>query len=150
MLDNLTVRLLNEKDLKKVRQMDDMSGNYVQEWLDENEDFAWGIFLKDKLIGYCTTGCADCDKETFGDYDGFSDDAIILSNVYVRRVFRGRGIATKMINEVLDKRNPNDEECVFLTVLYDDLYRFYSKLGFKWLDESESYAMVKDRNNGGK
>ena len=31
----------------------------VAEWLDDNTDYAWGIFKNDELIGYCTIGIAD-------------------------------------------------------------------------------------------
>lgn len=37
----------------------------VAEWLDDNTDYAWGIFKNDELIGYCTIGIAD-DKFPYG------------------------------------------------------------------------------------
>ena len=53
-----TVNLLSIKDLQSVRSMDASSGFQVEQWLEDNSEYAWGIFKNgtDELIGYCTIG----------------------------------------------------------------------------------------------
>ena len=60
-LSTATVKLLTMKELHSVRFMDVVSDFYVEQWLEENTDYAWGIFKNetDELMGYCTIGCAD-------------------------------------------------------------------------------------------
>lgn len=55
----ISVKLLTVKDSRVVRSLDFISCFSVEEWLDDNTDYAWGIFKNDELIGYCTIGIAD-------------------------------------------------------------------------------------------
>lgn len=61
LLSTATVKLLTMKELHSVRFMDVVSDFYVEQWLEENTDYAWGIFKNetDELMGYCTIGYAD-------------------------------------------------------------------------------------------
>lgn len=65
-----TVNLLSIKDLQSVRSMDASSGFQVEQWLEDNSEYAWGIFKNgtDELIGYCTIGYTKEVKDTSADY----------------------------------------------------------------------------------
>ena len=58
----ITVKPLNIKDINEIRKMDNMSGFNVAQWveeMDENNDYSWGIYDDNILMGYCTIGYAD-------------------------------------------------------------------------------------------
>lgn len=136
----LTVRPITKKDLEQVRTLDDESGNCLSQWvedLEENEisSYAYGIFLHDFLIGYCSIGYADDMARSIEEHPLHTNDSLYLSDVYIRPEYRKNGYALKMIKEALHMANQNNE-AVFLTVLYDDLGRLYSKLGFKFIDNN--------------
>lgn len=133
------VRGLDEQDRDQVEAMDEMSGNCLGQWLD-CEEYGWGLFLDEELIGYCSVGGADDCAGMISDHALYDTEAYILSDVYVKRDCRGRGLGTMMVNSVLEKF---DDMPVFLTVLYDQLEDFYKHCGFEWCDDSKSYAMVK-------
>ena len=60
----IIVRPFVKADLDDVIKMDEESGYYVQQWvedieIDENNDYSWGIYINNILAGYCTIGYAD-------------------------------------------------------------------------------------------
>ena len=63
MTNELTIRPLTYQDNQEIQSLDDMSGNDVAQWFQEEddycEDYAYGLFLNNRLIGYCTIGGAD-------------------------------------------------------------------------------------------
>lgn len=137
-------------DFKKVKELDALSGNDVSQWVgdleedcDEN-DFSWGFFLNGELIGYCTIGYADAIKKTISDYPGYSSDALLLSDVYVKEEYRGNGFALEMLRTIIEKRKEKAKELIFITLLDDKLSCFYKKLGFHWAF-GEEYIMVLDK-----
>lgn len=141
---HLLVSPLTEAHLEQVVELDELSGNDVEQWLEDNEDYAWGLFQGDELVGYCTIGGADDCPTMIEDYEGKTDDSLLLSDVYVKPEYRGNGYASQMIQEVLEKRNAEEQELVFLALLDDGLSKFYEKFGFRWVDESKEYCMVRD------
>lgn len=148
---DLVVRPLCYDDLEAVEEMDELSGNGVTQWVRDLiggafNDYSWGIFLKGELIGYCTIGYAD-DMDCLEDYPGYTCDSLLLSDVYVKCEYRGNGYALKMIKEVIDCRTEKEKELVFLTLLYDDLSRLYSKIDFQWAFDTKEYIMVLDKRN---
>lgn len=142
----MRVRPLNEKDMEQVEALDEKSGDYVAQWLD-CEDYAYGMFVDDKLIGYCTIGGADDVPDCIEKHRAYSDGhSLLLSDVYILPKYRHKLYGYMMVDNALFIRLEKEKgvKSVYLTLLYDELSNFYGKLGFKWVDETEQYAMVKE------
>lgn len=106
LLSTATVKLLTMKELHSVRFMDVVSDFYVEQWLEENTDYAWGIFKNetDELMGYCTIGYADDTSDIIEKHPEHTDDSLLLSDVYIKPQFRNKGYGIKLITEVIRKR----------------------------------------------
>lgn len=143
------IRPLTKMDVPQVMILDSMSGNYVQQWLDDTDQetaenaYAWGCFLGTKLIGYCTIGGAD-DLPVAKDCKKYTYDSLLLSDVFVLPEYRHKGYGTNMVATAITKRTKQTHENVFLTLLHDDLHTFYEKAGFVWATEKHEYLMVKN------
>lgn len=137
----LFIKPLSKEHLLAVETMDDMSGNYVLQWLEDNEDYAWGLFAEERLVGYCSIGRADDCREEIEGYPGYTYDSLLLSDVFVLPEYRGQGFGSFMVNEAVKLRTEEDKQLVFLTVMYDRLSQFYEKIGFLWVGNG---VMVRD------
>lgn len=139
LLSTATVKLLTMKELHSVRFMDVVSDFYVEQWLEENTDYAWGIFKNDELIGYCTIGIADDMDAIVESHPEHTVDSLCISDVYIEKRYRHKGYGTQLITEVIQDRWKLDgcKNTVYLSVLHDELTSFYSKIGFKPLDEPD-------------
>lgn len=111
----------------------------VAEWLDDNTDYAWGIFKNDELSGYCTIGIADDMDAIVESHPEHTVDSLCISDVYIEKRYRHKGYGTQLIAEVIHDRWKLDgcKNTVYLSVLHDELTSFYSKIGFKPLDEPD-------------
>ena len=134
-----------EEHLKQVLELDELSGNYVEQWIEDNEDYAWGLFQGDELVGYCTIGGADDCPEAIEKYDGYQQEDFLLSDVYIKPEYRRQGYGHQMVQEVLEHVLKEEQQNVFITLLYDGLAKFYEPLGFQWVDNSKEYCMVRDK-----
>ena len=141
------VRALTFSDKELIERMDKLSGNDVSQWFnnadDYAEDYAYGIFRDDKMIGYCTIGGADDCGKMIENHALYSYDSLMLSDVYVKPSYRGLGVGTQLVASVIVNKLYTDgiDTIVYLTVLYDRLGEFYKKIGFKWCTDAEEYAM---------
>lgn len=131
------VRALTEEDVKQVAGLDELSGNSVADMLD-CEEYAWGVFAGQELIGYCTIGGA----EEYDDYAEYKFGDLLLSDVFVKEEFRSKGVASALVEEVLSRCVAHNEK-VFITILDDNLAEFYKKLGFVTIDALGG-TMVRD------
>ena len=80
------IRPLLVRDLEQVQFLDSLSGNYVQQWIEKDDEgtdldnaYAWGYFKWDRLIGYCTIGGAD-DLAVAEQCKEYSNDSLLLSD----------------------------------------------------------------------
>lgn len=85
----ISIRPFKKSDFVMVEAMDERSGNDVAQWVNDLEDgdsndYSWGVFLEEELIGYCTIGYADDLGDRVRTYPGYSIDSLILSDVYVK------------------------------------------------------------------
>ena len=141
------VRALSFSDKTLIEQMDELSGNDVSQWFNNEDDYAeeyaYGIFRGDEMIGYCTIGNADDCGEMIESHALYSHDALMLSDVYVKPSCRGLGVGTQLVaTVVVNKLYTNGiDTVIYLTVLYDLLGEFYRKIGFEWCTDAEEYAM---------
>lgn len=138
--DFVEVRALTEDDRAQVVLLDDRSGNFVEQWLDD-ENYGWGLFKSNLLVGYCTIGYADDCCQAITDFNGWTPDSLLLSDVFVVPEERHKGLGAFLVNESISKRTENEKELVFLTRMYDKLSTFYKKCGFQPVDD---VVMVRD------
>ena len=136
--DVFRVRPLDESNMEQVAALDSLSGNCVADGLD-SEEYAWGVFAGLELVGYCTLGGADDPDMGYIQLKEWNDASLVLSDVYVKEEWRGKGVGSLLINQALEKACP-EKESVFLTVLDDRLAAFYRRLGFV---EVEDGTMVR-------
>lgn len=145
LLSTATVKLLTMKELHSVRFMDVVSDFYVEQWLEENTDYAWGIFKNetDELMGYCTIGYADDTSDIIEKHPEHTDDSLLLSDVYIKPQFRNKGYGIKLITEVIRKRWELDgnKNTVYLVAMYDKLMYFYG-----WCCGAEGEHIVEGKN----
>ena len=137
------VRPLSENDRIQVKNMDQLSGFCVEQWIDA-VDFAWGIFKDDNLIGYCTIGIADDADPLVEEHEAYkADSSLLLSDVFILPEYRNHGYGSQMIKESIETRWKMDGEknTVYLHAMgvtgdlsYDEkLKSFYEKIGFSEL-----------------
>lgn len=151
---SITVRPFRYDDLADVIEMDAESGNCVQQWVkdlepDEDNDYSWGIYNGNILMGYCTIGYADDVCSTIENHPLHAEESYLLSDVYMKPDYRHQGYGLKLITETIKGRFAKEETLpVFLQAFYDDLKYFYGKAGFECiLDENDYSCMVYDPNN---
>lgn len=153
----IKVRGLTADDYDAALELDDMSGNSLADsYFDniepgETSDYAWGLFVDDEMIGYCSVGYADDAPEMIRNHPHFKDtcDQLLLSDVYIKPQYRSNCLGQYLVSEALRSRYELEGQSVswaYLTVLHDDLGLFYQKLGFEWCDASRQYAMALDLN----
>ena len=142
-----TVRLLKEGDADEVRKLDCMNeyGFSVSEWCDESIGF--GAFKQNQLIGYCTLGNADVCDGRIRSYPGFINDALLLSDLYIRPEFRGFYYGSDLVEEAIKLQNSANEH-VFLEILDESIISFYEKCGFHMIPGSD-FEMVKEKERIG-
>lgn len=130
--------------LSEVKTMDQMSGFRMEQWLDDNVDFAWGLFHNDKLIGYCSIGIADDTEPLIEEHEAYKEDSsLYLCDVFILPEYRNQGYGSQMIKESIETRWKMDGEknTVYLHAMgitgdlpYDEkLKSFYEKIGFSEL-----------------
>ena len=130
----LEVRPIPFSDEGKVIAMDWTSGFDVEQFLEDNEDFAWGAYLDGKLIGYCTLGYADDCCDLIEKHPVHTSDSLLLSDVFVLPDFRHHGYGTQMVASAIQKRRKIDRipgNPVFVQLMTDQLKDFYSPIGFE-------------------
>ena len=144
----IIVRPFVKADLDDVIKMDEESGYYVQQWvedieIDENNDYSWGIYINNILAGYCTIGYADDVCPVIENHPLHGDESYLLSDVYMKPEYRHHGYGVKLITETIRGRFKKEEKLpVFLLVFYDKLKYFYGKAGFEWIPDDKDYSCM--------
>lgn len=125
-------RALTCSDSEIVSQLDEQSGNYVGEWLDD-KDYAYGIFLNDLLVGYCTIGGADCQQGVIEEHKNYNQYAYLLSDVFVLPEYRKYGLGSELIKEAIRlKRFVEGYNVIYIVIMEEKLFHFYNLIGFRW------------------
>lgn len=119
------LRELEEIHEDEVFEMDEESGFYVVDWI--GTGMAYGYFINDELIGYMTLGYADFCGEDIDNHPLHTNDSLMLSNVYIKEEYRGRGYGHKMIEEAIK----DEKESMYLNFLDEWLQEYYEKIGFE-------------------
>ena len=94
----MTTRLLKAKDVFIAYYMDELSGFNIASYIDDENDWAWGLFDKDEhLIGYCTIGCADDCCDAITKHPMYNSESLLLDNVFILPEYRDTNNAIRMI-----------------------------------------------------
>lgn len=130
-------RVLTYSDLEMVSWLDEQSGNHVSEWLDDKDyyvrDYAYGIFLNDLLVGYCTIGGADCQQGIIGEHEDYNQYTYLLSDVFISPEYRKYGFGSELIKEAIRlKKAVEGDNTVYIVIMEEKLFHFYNPIGFKW------------------
>ena len=146
MTNKIFVRPFKAGEEEIVVEIDELSGNDVQQWNDALEDgsndYSWGIFNNDTCMGYCTIGYADdmCgvieDYSLYQEYQKRGEDCYYISDVFIKPEFRHNGYGLKLIQETIQGRF--QKECpapVFIEAVSKETQQFYAKVGFQPIDE---------------
>lgn len=130
-------KLLSEQDRLAVQNLDKLSGFYVEQWIEDNTDYAWGFFINGALIGYCTTGIADDGPNVIETHPLYTEDSLLLSDVFVLPEYRCNHFGSKMIKEAIHNRWKSDgaKNSVFLQAISESVMQFYKKLGFEDVED---------------
>ena len=120
------VRELDSSDSEEVSKLDRLSGNGLSQELD-SEGYSWGIFVDNKLVGYCSLGGTD------GTYPEIEDDvfSFFLSDVYILKEYRNQGYGSFLINDVTAGKK------VYLMPSNLEVEKFYEKNGFEHYKNSD-------------
>ena len=151
MSDNtsIIVRPFTYADLADVISMDDESGNDVHPWVqdlegenDDYNDYSWGIYVDDKLAGYCTIGYADDVWEAIKNHPIYNNNTYLLSDVYMKPEYRHHGYGLTLITETIKGRFAKENvQPVFLETFDEKLSCFYEKAGFEVISNAEDEEM---------
>ena len=146
----LTVRRCTTEDHEEVCALDEKSGYNVQEWLDyldefEESNFIFGIFEEQKMVGYCTIRNAKDCSEYIIHHPDHNKNSLFLSDVYVLPEYQNSGVGKTLVSEAIQIKQELEPESknIYLTVVSDDLDKFYKELGFEWVDQQKAHAMVR-------
>ena len=146
MTNKIFVRPFIAGEEEIVVEIDELSGNDVQQWNDALEDgsndYSWGIFNNDTCMGYCTIGYADdmCgvieDYPLYQEYQKMGEDCYYISDVFIKPEFRHNGYGLKLIQETIQGRFQKEYPApVFLEAVSQETQQFYAKVGFQPIDE---------------
>ena len=141
--EKLEIRALTESDKADIEALESDSYFEVSEYLMEKGYIAWGAFLGDELIGYCSIeyacDCCCADKYDIVADSYYSEKALYLDNVFVSPYYRGNGYGKKLVRETIEKRweIDNERNVVYLVSIDDKIVEnMYESLGFEYTDDS--------------
>ncbi len=119
----MNIRIGKKTDIKQLIILDKKANKEIKWWSPLNrKDFI-------KIINKKMLYVAESKKEIFGYLSGTNNNKkLILDNIFVKREYRNKGIAVKLINKFI--RDNKNFEAVRLDCP-ERLRSFYEKLGFK-------------------
>lgn len=123
------VRSLTEEDMDIVLELEKKSPFSTISSMIDSPDFGWGLFDEEKLIGFCSIGCADADPD-LREFPEWSEDALLLCDVFVDEAYRGRGLGLFMVQRAMRFQDCSDS--IFCVILNEGLKHFYQQLGFHY------------------
>lgn len=131
--EKMVIRSLDESDIDEVKKVEEESFFEVSDMID-SPDYGYGIFVENRLVGFCTLGYADVldDIEAVVTYSGFNVDSLLLSDVFVLPEHRAKGYGSSLVREAIKMKWASEKknELVFIEPWDDEVKRFYDKLGF--------------------
>lgn len=148
MENSITVRFLNENDIKSLQELFNKSdaqlhSNFTPDIIEEDNEFVIGVFFDNSLVGFCSVGEADTLELSFGADPG----DLLLSDVYIRPEERNKGFGSFLVQGATMlgfKMHPTAMYC-HITLLDGTLSTWYARMGFEktMADEFGIYGMRK-------
>jgi len=120
----LSIGLLNDEENFRITPTDDLNASFPTK--DRNDSFTLSAYVDNLLVGIVSFGRDGADREKLR-HKG------ILFRMYVSKEFRGKGIAKKLIEELINRvREIEDIEQINLTVIANNTNAktLYEKFGF--------------------
>ncbi len=114
---------LEESEMTRIKE-------YVEENISQDIYHYQSIFVNNKLIG-----CLLVEPEETG---------ILLDEIYLEKEYRGKGIGTEIIKDILDK---NSIVSLWVYKKNKNAIKLYEKLGFVIVEETESRYYMKTPAN---
>lgn len=138
-------RMLTQCDFEQVSQLDELSDFVVSEYLD-CDNYAYGIFFGNSLIGYVTIGGADCLGRCEITKDcAYSNNAFLLSDMFILEQYRRLGCGTSLIQFALKENwKANGNYPVYLQPYSseDGCIEFYKNSGFDPIYSDEVEGVI--------
>lgn len=124
----LHIRNLRLVDFTQAQFFEDIFGYDLSSLKDdEDNDYSFGFFLDEQLIGVATVGGADVVSDEFYlDY--------LLSDVGIHPDYQGQGYGYQFIEGLL---KDYEDRNVFADIMDNSLFGFYKKLGFVFVDKKQ-------------
>lgn len=140
----LETRLFKTKDIYAVHYMDSLSGFNMASYIDNDNDWAWGLFdNSNQLIGYCSIGYADDCNDAISKHPMHDNDSLLLDNVFILPKYRHTNNAIRMISDAITNRwhYDNFKAPVFLSYVSPTIIPTYELVGFKQIENSNSMIL---------
>lgn len=135
----LNIGLLDDEEHFRITPTDDLNASFPTK--NKIDSFTLGAY-----VGNLLTGIVSFER------DGSNREKLrhkgILFRMYVSKEFRGKGIAKKLIEELIDRvRKLDDIEQINLTVIANNANakQLYEKFGFKVFGSEENAIKWKDK-----
>lgn len=140
-MNHILVKTLSKKDIYIVQNLDERSGNDLEQWLDD-EGYSYGIFLDENLIGYCSIGYANDICNAIETYPGKTEESLLLNDVYILPEYRGHKYGLTLIKEAIRLKSEFEgcNELIFCQPICSQLHNYYKTLGFQVIN---TFCMVK-------
>lgn len=135
----LTLGLINDEDSFRITPNDDANAPFPTK--DSFDSFTLGAFFDNTLAGIVSFGRDGGDREKLR-HKG------ILFRMYVSKDFRGRGIANKLIEQLVERvRAISDIEQINLTVISnnENAKKLYEKFGFTTFGSEQNAIKWKNK-----
>lgn len=135
----LTIGLLNDEENFRVTPADDLNASFPTK--DKIDSFTLGAYVDNLLAGIVSFERDGNDREKLR-HKG------ILFRMYVSKEFRGKGIAKKLIDELINRvREIDDIEQINLTVIANNANAkmLYEKFGFTTFSSEQNAIKWKDK-----
>lgn len=121
----MQTRALTPADEQQVRQLEMEAFFAVSDML-YKPNAAWGVFIDDSLIGFCSVEDADIYDE-FKKLPEWTPDSRLIGDVYISAKYRGRGYGKHLVQAVADAT----PEPVFCVLFDSTMSKFYQSIGFE-------------------
>lgn len=135
----LSIGLLNDDENFRITPTDDLQAPFPTK--DKEDSFTLGAYINDHLAGIVSFSRDGADREKLR-HKG------ILFRMYVSKDFRGRGLAKKLMEELIFRvKKIKDIEQINLTVISHNANArlLYEKLGFKTFGSEQNAIKWKDK-----
>lgn len=143
-------RPLTHQDYTHTIHLDNLSGNELAQWIkhpdDDSLEYVYGIFLDNKLIGYCSVGCADVLDDELREFDIKSTyEDVLISDVYIDKKYRNQGLGRKLIQYIINTHKHHHD--IYLVPMLDSLRYFYQPLDFEFISSDTELSKIMKYNN---